>query len=166
MAQEALASPRVSSHRLSFWDKRVVAISLASLPSALGAIGVLMGAFWIFFSSWLGVFFLALSLPLLWIAWQSWTAFSDLVDRVELRDEFLHVARGKIVANIPLLDVMSVGGPSFAPRIITVRLRSAGPFGDTFEFLPLFHPSINPWVRHPVSELLITVADRARIGHE
>jgi hypothetical protein len=164
--QNANFSPRFDGRRLSLWDKRVVAIMHATPFVALGAPGLLLGAFWIFYSPWLGVFFLVISLPLLWFAWRAWTAFSDLAERVELRDEILHVTRGKIDASIPLFDVMSVAGPSFAPSIITVRLRNAGPFGDTFGFLPLFRPSINPWARHPVSELLITIADRARVEHE
>jgi hypothetical protein len=87
----------------------------------------------------------------------------DMADEVRDGGDYLLVRRGDVEERVPLSNVMNVSLSQFTnPRRLTLRLRSAGKFGDEVVFIPASSFRFSPLARNPVAEDLMRRVDSLR----
>ncbi|WP_350016583.1 hypothetical protein ABNK63_02310 [Rhodanobacter sp. IGA1.0] len=88
----------------------------------------------------------------------------DLMDEVWLDGDWLVVTNRGEKRRVPLADVMNINATTTTnPRRITVMLRSAGPLGSEFNFMPASPRGLfNLFKPDPVATALIRRVDAAR----
>src|SRR5262245_27580245 len=83
----------------------------------------------------------------------------------EVRDggAFLLVRKGGMEERIALAEIMNVDLQRYSnPKLLTLRLRKPGRFGDEVSFFPKSQFQLNPFARHRLAEALIVRIDLAR----
>lgn len=87
----------------------------------------------------------------------------DLVDKVMDCGNYLLVTRHGEELRVPLSSIMNVNVSARSnPKRVTLRLVSAGKFGDEIAFMPPMGIRLNPFAKDPILENLIVRIDQAR----
>ncbi len=89
----------------------------------------------------------------------------DLADEVWDGGDHLVVKIGDQSESVPLQNIMNVSASTLVnPPRITLRLVSAGRFGQEISFSPLRNSMFNPFARNAVADDLIERVHRAKVS--
>jgi hypothetical protein len=89
----------------------------------------------------------------------------DLVDEVYDCGDFLLVRNAGKEDRVALSNIMNLSAATMTnPPRVTLRLSTAGKFGNEIVFSPIKPISLNPFARNRIFEDLIVRVDQARRG--